>query len=106
MVGLTQEFKPITTDELGKTGLLKHDAKVTSENPIRCHPYRLNPTKLAVVRSEVKYTLGKGIKRKKKRRKIEKEKKKSRKRPKTKGRKRQRKRKGKDNTAADALSRS
>ena len=43
------------------TTLACHDVDVGNARPIKQHPYRLNPGKLAILRKEVDYMLKHGI---------------------------------------------
>lgn len=52
-----EEFKHLFTNELGCTTKAIHDVDVNDAKPIKQHPYRLNPNKLADVRKEVQYML-------------------------------------------------
>ncbi|PIK42952.1 hypothetical protein BSL78_20195 [Apostichopus japonicus] len=51
----------IDTPGRRKTSVLFHDVDVGDAKPIKQHPYRLNPSKLSVVRKEIEYMLENGI---------------------------------------------
>ena len=59
---LVNEYKDLFRDVPGRTDLLKHDV-VVDENvkPIKQHPYRMNPEKMALVDKEVQYMLDHGL---------------------------------------------
>ncbi len=48
-------------DVPGKTSMLFHDIDVGNSIPIKQHPYRVNPAKRAIMRSEVDYLLTNGL---------------------------------------------
>ena len=50
-------YECLSTDIPGRTSVLFHDVDVSEVNPIKQHPYRLNPLKLQTVRDEVNYML-------------------------------------------------
>ena len=54
---LIHEFDPLFADVPGRTTLTVHDVEVVGSEPIKQHPYRLNPEKRAKVREEVQYML-------------------------------------------------
>ncbi|PIK48215.1 hypothetical protein BSL78_14923 [Apostichopus japonicus] len=58
---LISSFPSILNDIPGKTSVLFHDVDVGDAKPIKQHPYRLNPSKLCVVRKEIEYMLENGI---------------------------------------------
>ncbi|PIK33460.1 hypothetical protein BSL78_29725 [Apostichopus japonicus] len=58
---LISSFPSILNDIPGKTSVLFHDVDVGDAKPIKQHPYRLNPSKLSVVRKEIEYMLENGI---------------------------------------------
>ncbi len=49
------------SDVPGKTSMLFHDIDVGNSIPIKQHPYRVNPAKRAIMRSEVDYLLTNGL---------------------------------------------
>jgi len=59
---LVEEFFDLFPDVLGKTTAACHELDVGAAHPIKQHPYRMNPTKLAAMRQEVEYILQHGIK--------------------------------------------
>ena len=58
---LVEEFTDLFPDVPGKTIAAHHDVDVGDACPIKQHPYRTNPTKLAAMRQEVEYMLQNGI---------------------------------------------
>ena len=58
---LVREFSDVFPDVPCKTPFACHDVDVGNARPIKQHPYRLNPTKLAILRKEVDYMLQHGI---------------------------------------------
>ena len=58
---LVREFVVVFPDVPGKTNLASHDVNVGDARPIKQHPYRLHPNKLAVLRKELQYMLQHGI---------------------------------------------
>ena len=58
---LIEEFVGLFPDALGKTIAANHDVDVGDAHPIKQHPCRMNPIKLAALRQEVKYVLQNGI---------------------------------------------
>ena len=58
---LIEEFVGLFPDVPGKTIAANHDVDVGDAHPIKQHPYRMNPIKLAAMRQEVKYMLQNGI---------------------------------------------
>jgi hypothetical protein len=58
---LFSTHKSLGSDVPGLTSLAIHDVDVDGAKAIKQHPYRLNPTKLALVREEIKYMLDKGL---------------------------------------------
>ena len=57
VISILHEFKDVCKDKPGCTPLAVHDVDVEGKNPIKQHPYRLNPSKLAKVREEVQFML-------------------------------------------------
>jgi len=51
---LISEFSSVFTDVPGITSYTFYDADVGDSQPIKQHPYQVNPTKLKVIREEVK----------------------------------------------------
>ena len=58
---LIEEFVGLFPDVPGKTIAAHHDVDVGDAHPIKQHPYRMNPIKLAAMRQEVQYMLQNGI---------------------------------------------
>ena len=58
---LVEEFVGLFPDVPGKTIAACHDVEVGNAHPIKQHPYRINPIKLAAMREEVQYMLQNGI---------------------------------------------
>ena len=56
-----QQHLPLFPDTPGITHVMKLDVDVGDANPIRQHPYRLNPTKQAILQKEVRNMLDQGI---------------------------------------------
>ncbi|XP_068227409.1 uncharacterized protein [Palaemon carinicauda] len=54
---LFYDYKDVFSDVPGRTCSLQHDVDVGNSNPIKQHPYRLNPQKAEIVEREVKYML-------------------------------------------------
>ncbi|XP_028835757.1 uncharacterized protein LOC114790140 isoform X1 [Denticeps clupeoides] len=54
---LIQSHAALFSDVPVGTSVIQHDVDVGGHSPIRQHPYRLNPTKRAVMMSEVNYLL-------------------------------------------------
>ncbi|KAK0040803.1 Retrovirus-related Pol polyprotein from transposon 17.6 [Biomphalaria pfeifferi] len=54
---LINEFNDIFSDVPKQTNVIMHDVDVGEANPVKQHPYRVNPEKLAILRSEIKYML-------------------------------------------------
>lgn len=55
------KYRDIFSDTPQQTDAAVHDIILTSEQPIRQHPYRLNPRSLEVMRKEIKYMIEHGI---------------------------------------------
>ena len=58
---LIEEFVCLFPDVPGKTIAAHHDVDMGDAHPIKQHPYRMNPIKLAAMRQEVEYMLQNGI---------------------------------------------
>ena len=56
-----KDFCNIFPDVPNKTNLIVHDVDVGDATPVKQHPYRVNPEKLEVLRSEIKYMLDNDI---------------------------------------------
>ena len=54
---LLMSFPSIVSDSPGRTNLVCHDVDVQEAEPIKQHPYRLNPNKSQIVKSQVDYLL-------------------------------------------------
>ncbi|KAL2088699.1 hypothetical protein ACEWY4_015598 [Coilia grayii] len=61
ILGLVHQFPELFGDVPKQTHVLKHDIDVGSADPIKQHPYRVNPAKREVLRREVEYMLANGI---------------------------------------------
>ena len=57
IVSLVHEYPEIFRDVPSRTNVLQHDIDVGSSLPIKQHPYRVNPTKRAILRQETDYLL-------------------------------------------------
>ena len=55
VTSLLNEYEEVCQDKPGCTPLAVHDVDVGDASPIKQHPYRLNPSKLAKVREEVQF---------------------------------------------------
>ncbi|KAL1246561.1 hypothetical protein QQF64_034606 [Cirrhinus molitorella] len=58
---LLDEFPSLFSDVPGKTTICSHDIDVGDASPIKQHPYRANPKKHDIMKSEVEYMLKYGI---------------------------------------------
>ena len=61
VTSLLNEYEEVCKDKPGCTPLAVHDVDVGDASPIKQHPYRLNPSKLAKVREEVQFMLDNDI---------------------------------------------
>ena len=61
VIGLLREYEALFPDVPTKTTAAEHDVIVTTSEPIRQHPYRLNPIKLKYLRDEIQYMLDNDI---------------------------------------------
>lgn len=61
VMDLIHQFPDLFADLPGLTPLVTHNVDVGKALPIKQHPYRLNPEKLAIVREEIAYMLEHGI---------------------------------------------
>ena len=61
IAGLLNECKTVCNDRPGCTPLAVHDVDVGDVQPIKQHPYRLNPTKLEKVNAEIQFMLDNDI---------------------------------------------
>lgn len=61
MCALIQSFPSLFKDVPGRTSLLQHDVDVGDAQPIKQHPYRVNPYKRKVMKAEVEYLLQNGL---------------------------------------------
>ena len=52
-----ESFPSVVRDAPGRTNLVTHDVDVGESDPIKQHPYRLNPAKTQIVKSQVEYLL-------------------------------------------------
>ncbi|MDJ0933722.1 RNase H-like domain-containing protein [Breoghania sp.] len=57
LCSLLCQYKSVCSDTPGLTTWAVHDVDVGDSQPIKQHPYRLNPSKAAMVRQEVQYML-------------------------------------------------
>lgn len=58
IVDLFAEFKQLFSDVPGRTTVTEHDIiLLEGVTPIKQHPYRLNPTKMSALQSEIQYML-------------------------------------------------
>lgn len=55
IIHLLEEFPTIFGDVPTQTHVLMHDIKVTTEIPLKSHPYRVNQTKREIMKKEVDY---------------------------------------------------
>lgn len=55
------DFKDIFKDVPSRTNLIEHDVNVGNNSPIKQHPYRVNPNKLAAFDTEIEYMLSNDI---------------------------------------------
>ena len=53
VIGLLREYEALFPDVPTKTTAAEHDVIITTSEPIRQHPYRLNPIKLKYLRDEI-----------------------------------------------------
>lgn len=56
-----REYRDIFADTLRQTNAALHDVVLTTEQPIRQHPYRLNPRKLKILQEEIAHMMKHGI---------------------------------------------
>ena len=61
VIGLLREYEALFPDVPTKTTAAEHDVIITTSEPIRQHPYRLNPIKLKYLRDEIQYMLDNDI---------------------------------------------
>ncbi|XP_041484226.1 uncharacterized protein LOC121430866 [Lytechinus variegatus] len=61
IIDLIGDFPSLSSDVPGRTSLAVHDVDVGDVDPIKQHPYRLNPTKRDQVRAEVQMMLNNDI---------------------------------------------
>ena len=61
VIGLLRENEALFPDVPTKTTAAEHDVIITTSEPIRQHPYRLNPIKLKYLRDEIQYMLDNDI---------------------------------------------
>ena len=54
---LIKDFKELFPDVPSQTTLIEHDVDVGEAQPIRQHPYRVNPEKRQILRDEIKFLL-------------------------------------------------
>ena len=57
VIGLLKDNDQLFPDVPTKTTAAEHDVIITTTEPIRQHPYRLNPIKLKHLRDEIQYML-------------------------------------------------
>uniref|UniRef100_A0AAY4E6M7 ribonuclease H n=1 Tax=Denticeps clupeoides TaxID=299321 RepID=A0AAY4E6M7_9TELE len=57
VVNLLRKYPSLFSDLPGRTTVLSHDIDVGNSTPIKQHPYRVNPVKRDIMRSEVDYLL-------------------------------------------------
>lgn len=57
MVQLLSDYPMLFSDTPTQTTVIQHDIEVNNSAPIRQHPYRVNATKRAIMKQEVKYLL-------------------------------------------------
>ena len=58
---LMRKFPGLFSDIPRKTNDIQHDVELTKDQPIKQHPYRVNPRKKEIIRKEIKYMLENGI---------------------------------------------
>ncbi|KAI2661959.1 Retrovirus-related Pol polyprotein from transposon 17.6 [Labeo rohita] len=58
---LIESFPAIFSDVPSQTNVLFHDIDVGNTSPIMQHPYRVNPVKREIMKSEIKYMLQNGL---------------------------------------------
>ncbi|XP_036419554.1 uncharacterized protein LOC118803140 isoform X1 [Colossoma macropomum] len=61
MVNLIAEFPNLFSDVPRRTHVIEHDIDVDGHAPIKQNSYRINPTKRAIMKSEVQYLLDNGL---------------------------------------------
>jgi len=61
MKQLIEEFACLFPDTPSATHLIQHDVDVGDAKPVKQHPYRMNPQKLAILEKEIQYLLDNGI---------------------------------------------
>lgn len=61
VVALIEKFPTIFSDVPSQTNVLFHDIDVGNTSPIMQHPYRVNPVKREIMKSEIKYMLQNGL---------------------------------------------
>ncbi|KAL0153953.1 hypothetical protein M9458_050710 [Cirrhinus mrigala] len=61
LMDLLSNFSTLFRDVPGRTSVCVHDIDVGDANPIKQHPYRLNPRKREVMQAEVDYLLRHGM---------------------------------------------
>lgn len=61
IVKLLQKFPTLFSDVPGRTTMLSHDIDVGNSVPINQHPYRVNPAKREIMKTEVDYLRQNGL---------------------------------------------
>ncbi|XP_059424715.1 retrovirus-related Pol polyprotein from transposon 17.6 isoform X1 [Carassius carassius] len=61
VVKLLQKYPTLFSDIPGRTTVLSHDIDVGNSVPIKQHPYRVNPAKREIMKTEVDYLLKNGL---------------------------------------------
>ncbi len=61
IVKLLQKYPTLFSDVPGRTTMMSHDIDVGNSVPIKQHPYRVNPSKREIMKTEVDYLLQNGL---------------------------------------------
>ena len=61
MESLILEYKDLFSDTPTRTDTVYHDIELINDNPIKQHPYRVNPMKQEILDQEIKYMLENNI---------------------------------------------
>ena len=56
-MGVINSFKTLFQDTPRRTNAIVHDVEVENVEPIKQHPYRVNPRKKEIMRKEIDYML-------------------------------------------------
>ena len=57
LIGVTTSFENLFQDTPRRTNAIVHDMQVENVEPIKQHPYRVNPKKREMIRKEIEYVV-------------------------------------------------